>query len=71
MPREWALILRPAIATERPAKWYIEDGSGRILALLQRMLIHQEFWRIAWAYIGTIPDDGSHFIQEHPELLGH
>jgi hypothetical protein len=71
IPQEWALILRPACANERPAKWYIEDGSGRTLALLQRMLIHQEPWHTAWAYIGAIPDEGSRFIQEHPELLGH
>jgi len=52
------------------AKWYIEDGSGRALALLQRMLIHQELWHTAWAYIGTIPDEDSDFIQKHPDLLG-
>ena len=28
-PREWPLILRPAVTGEFPAKWYVEDGSGR------------------------------------------
>ena len=67
--REWALILRPSVSSERPAKWYIEDGSGRALALFQRMLVYQELWRTAYGYIGIIPDEGSHFIQKHPELL--
>jgi hypothetical protein len=70
IPREWALILRPTVASERPAKWYIEDGSGRAIALLQRILMYQEFWRTAWAYIGIIPDEGSHFLQKRSELLG-
>ena len=34
MPQEWALILRPAVANEHPARWYIEDGSGRAPALI-------------------------------------
>lgn len=69
IPREWALILRSTVVSERPAKWYIEDGSGRALALFQRMLVYQELWRTAHAYIGIIPDEGSHFIQNRPELL--
>ncbi len=67
--RESALILRPSVSSERPATWYIEDGSGRALALFQRMLLYSEFSRTAYAYIGIIPDEGSHFIIEHPELL--
>lgn len=69
IPREWALILRPTVASELPAKWYIEDGSGRALALFQRMLVNQELWRTAYAYLGIIPDEDSHFIQKRPELL--
>lgn len=26
-PRDWAMILRPSTVTERPAKWYLEDGT--------------------------------------------
>ena len=35
---ESALIVRPAVQSEAPAKWYLEDGSGRSIALLQRIL---------------------------------
>ncbi|HLW88420.1 MAG TPA: hypothetical protein VKR57_07980 [Terriglobales bacterium] len=54
--------------SERPAKWYLEDGSGRGLALLQRILRYSEFGRTAWAYIGHEPDERSTFIKSHPEL---
>ena len=70
-PREWALILRSAVASKRPAKWYLEDGSGRALALLRRILTHQEPWRTAWAYLGVIPDERAGFIRTRPELLGY
>lgn len=68
-PREWALIVRPSTNTERPAKWYIDDGSGRALALLRRMLTHQGTWRCAWAYLGIIPDAQATFMRTRPELL--
>jgi len=70
LPREWALILRPAVKDERPAKWYCEDGSGRALALLRRILLHAEPWRTASAYLGIVPDEGSAFIRSRPELTG-
>ena len=70
LPCEWALILRPAVNSERPAKWYCEDGSGRALALLRRILVHAEPWRLAFAYLGIVPDEGSAFIRSHPELTG-
>ena len=62
------LIVRPAVATERPAKWYLEDGSGRGLALVQRALRYGELDRTAWAYVGDTPDEGSRFMREHREL---
>jgi hypothetical protein len=70
-PPEWALILRPAVASERPAKWYLEDGSGRALALLRRILTHQEPWRTAWGYLGVIPDEHAGFIRTRPEVSGN
>lgn len=68
---EWALILRRALRNERPAKWYVEDGSGRVLALLRRVLKHNEPWRTAWAYLGVEPDEQAPFMQNpaHRELL--
>ena len=67
-PPEWALILRPSVRSECPAKWYIDDGSGRALCLIQRLLRHNEHWRTAYAYLGVTPDERSGFIQEHPKL---
>jgi hypothetical protein len=65
---ESALIVRPALKSEAPAKWYLEDGSGRALALLQRILRYGEAGRTAWAYLGHEPDEHSAFIKSHPEL---
>ncbi len=67
-PPEWALLLRPSVKDERPAKWYVDDGSGRALSLLQRILRHSESWRVAFAYLGWLPDEKAAFIQSHPEL---
>jgi hypothetical protein len=53
---ESALVVRRAVKSEAPAKWYIEDGSGRALALLQRILRCGEIDRTAWAYFGHEPD---------------
>ena len=61
--REEALILRPALPSEAPANWYLEDGSGRALALVQRILRYGETSRIAWAYVGKTPDEHSRFIK--------
>lgn len=65
---ESALIVRPALKSEAPAKWYLEDGSGRALALLQRILRYGEAFRTAWAYLGHEPDEQSAFIKSRPEL---
>jgi hypothetical protein len=65
---ESALIVRPALKSEAPAKWYLEDGSGRALALLQRILRYGEAGRTAWVYLGHEPDGRSAFIKSHPEL---
>jgi hypothetical protein len=66
---ESALIVRPAIKSEAPAKWYIEDGSGRALALLQRILRYGETGRTARAYLGHEPDELSPFMKDHRELM--
>jgi hypothetical protein len=63
-----ALILRPALQSEAPAHWYVEDGSGRSIALLLRILRYGELDRKAWAYIGYEPDDRAKFIRDRPEL---
>lgn len=62
------MIIRPSVRSEEPAKWYIEDGSGRALALLQRVLRNGEMYRTGWAYVGLEPDIRSSFIASRPEL---
>jgi hypothetical protein len=65
---ESALIVRPALKCEAPARWYLEDGSGRALALLQRILRYGETERTARAYVGYVADERSTFIKDHREL---
>jgi hypothetical protein len=65
---DWALIARPSVMAERPAKRYLEDGSGRGLAFLQRILRCEEFGRTAFVYLGREPDERSSFIASRPEL---
>jgi hypothetical protein len=62
------MIIRQSVRCEEPAKWYIEDGSGRALALLQRVLRNGEMHRTGWAYVGLEPDICSSFIASRPEL---
>jgi hypothetical protein len=69
LPCEWALILRLALESEHPAKWYIEDGSGRALTLVQRVIRNGDESLKACAYLGIVPDERSSFIQSRPELL--
>lgn len=69
-PTEWPLILRPAVMSERPAEWYIEDGSGRALCLYRRLLRNPADTTTAPAFLGSAPDPGSRFMRERfPELL--
>lgn len=65
---ECPFILRPSVTSEAPAKWYVEDGSGRALASVQRALSYCELDRTAWAYVGIEPDMRSSFIASRPEL---
>lgn len=67
---DWALIARPSVLSERPAKWYLEDGSGRGLALVQRILRFKELDRTAFVYLGSEADKRSSFIASRPELSG-
>ncbi len=69
-PHEWAIIIRPSVKSEHPAKWYVEDGAGRVLSLLQRMLGNAECWRVAYGYLGIIPDERSTFVRSRPDLAG-
>ena len=67
---DWPLILRPAVKSEAPAKWYIEDGSGRAICFLRWLLRHPESDAKAWGYLGVDSDKNSIFMQKHfPQLL--
>ena len=35
------MILRPAVKAESPAKWYVEDGSGRAVCFFRRLIAHK------------------------------
>lgn len=61
--KEWALILRPALPSEK-ARWYIEDGSGRALCYVRRITTYQEKCQ-AYAYIGFSPDLKSKWLRTH------
>jgi hypothetical protein len=64
------LILRPAVKCEQPAEWYIEDGSGRAVALLKRASSFPSDIAVATAYLGLVPDRHSEFMRrELNELL--
>jgi len=64
------LILRPATRGELPANWYLEDGSGRAIALVANQERFTSGQVLAYAYLGIEPDQSSSFMREMPpELL--
>lgn len=66
-----ALILRPAVSTEAPAEWYLEDGSGRALVLLANASVFDVAQVVGVAYRGCVPDPDSSFLKKRfPPLLG-
>jgi hypothetical protein len=69
-PADWPLILRPAVRSEAPARFYIEDGSGRAVCFLRRLCNHPEENGVAIGYLGVEPDMNSYFMRQHfRELL--
>jgi hypothetical protein len=68
--REWALILRPAVSSEHPAVWYIEDGGGRAVCFLRRLIRENDQTGVACGYLGEDPDSSSEFMtRRYPGLL--
>ncbi|MDD5103431.1 MAG: hypothetical protein PHX93_03445 [Candidatus Peribacteraceae bacterium] len=67
-PKKWALILRPALPSEDGAKWYIEDGSGRSICFLRRLLTLGKDGFV-YAYIGIEPDQKSEWIHREMPML--
>ena len=68
-PREWPLILRPAVTGEFPAKWYVEDGSGRATCFFRRLLRSSDYSRRGCGYLGVCPDRDSAFMRTHFSTL--
>jgi hypothetical protein len=70
-PDDWPLILRPAKKSEAPAKYYVEDGSGRAVCFLRRLVNHPEENGVAMGYLGVEPDSESRFMSgpDFRELL--
>jgi hypothetical protein len=58
------MLLRPAVSQEFPARWYIEDGSGRAVAFVANQHIFDPSHPLAIGYLGRKPDPQSTFMQE-------
>jgi hypothetical protein len=58
-------LLRPALRNECPASWYIEDGSGRAVAIVANQ---QKFSSqvVGIGYLGRKPEMSSAFMQRDP-----
>ncbi len=64
------LILRPTVSAEAPAVWYIEDGSGRAVALLANRSKLGPLRPLAVGYLGVVSDSASTFMRTRfPDLL--
>lgn len=71
-PRDWPLILRPAVKCEAPATWNLEDGSGRGICFFRRLVHSSDYTRKAFGYLGVAPDKESTFMRHtFPTLLDH
>ncbi len=58
------LILRPALSSEAPAEWYVEDGSGRAITLVANAARFSDSMSVAVAYVGQEPDEASSFMRQ-------
>jgi len=63
-------ILRPSVQSELPAKWYLEDGSGRATALVSRSSRFGTGTTVAYGFLGDSPDPESTFMRRRfPTLI--
>jgi hypothetical protein len=63
-------LLRPAVFGERPARWYVEDGSGRAVTFVANAKAFMHSDTVAIGYLGTQPDSNSSFMRTRfTELL--
>ena len=70
LPGNEPLLLRPATAAEVPARWYLEDGSGRATAIVANARRFDQAAVVAAGYLGSVVDKSSTFMRERfAELL--
>jgi hypothetical protein len=62
-PETDPFIIRRATVGERPAVWYLEDGSGRGTAIVGNASLFIPLGAVAHAYLGTRVDPTSSFMQ--------
>jgi hypothetical protein len=63
-------LLRPSVSRERPARWYLEDGSGRAVTFVANAKAFAPLETVATGFLGTVPDASSTFMRTHfAELL--
>jgi hypothetical protein len=58
------MLLRPAVRGESPARWYVEDGSGRATAFIANQQIFDPSRTLAIGYLGRKPDPNSSFMRD-------
>jgi len=64
------MLFRPTVSGEFPARWYIEDGSGRAVAFVANQRIFHPAQTLAVGYLGSHPDPLSSFMRRlFPQLL--
>lgn len=64
------LLIRRSVRSESPATWYLEDGSGRALAIVQTVQCRSFDAVVGYAYVAGVPDGASAFMRRHfPQLL--
>jgi hypothetical protein len=62
-PETDPFILRRATIGEKPAVWYLEDGSGRATAMVANASLFISRDAVAYAYLGTQVDSTSSFMK--------
>ena len=65
-------LLRPAVLSEAPAKWYLEDGSGRATMIVANADRFDAELPAAYGFLGTVADPSSTFMASRfRELLSN
>lgn len=63
-------LLRPPVSCESPARWYVEDGSGRAVTFVANSKSFAPLETVATGFLGTVLDANSTFMRTHfAELL--